>query len=101
LKIKISGTLLIKYIKMEVNELTEEQINEICMMMRVTDLLNSNPEIINSNPALKKESELISKKVKEIWDNLTEEQHNKVLEEFKKQMVHLADQEIKSKKFKF
>jgi hypothetical protein len=78
------------------NELTDDEINEICMFLRVIDLMKKNQEIVDTNPAMKNEIEAMSKLVKEIMDKLSDEQRDKVLETHKIQ-AEIVEKELQRK----
>lgn len=61
-------------------DLTEDQINELCMFMRVIDVLKSRMDLVEENPELKKQYEAVCQQVKVITDFLSEEQFDYVLE---------------------
>jgi len=72
--------------------LTPEMIDELCMMLRVHDLMQANPEIVDANPEMKKSIEEIKINLDKIMSQLSEEERNKVLEEHKAQLDYLREE---------
>jgi len=70
-------------------ELSDDEINHLCMFMRVIDLMKKNHIIVDSNPEMKNEIEKLNKWVKELMDKLTDEQRDMVLETHKIQAEYL------------
>jgi hypothetical protein len=79
-------------------KLTEEIINRLCSDLRAIDFCNKHTNELNSIPEFKDSFEALTKGVKQIWDLLSEEQRDKVLEEHKSQMADIAKQQAKNKK---
>ncbi len=79
-------------------ELTDEQVDELCMFMRVIDLFDKNKEIIDKDPIIFEANKELREKVNSIMDLLTDEQKDRVLEEHKIQSEYVAKQIEKDKK---
>ena len=79
-------------------ELSDDQVDELCMFMRVIDLFDKNKEIIEKNPEIVKANIELREKVNSIMDLLTDEQKDRVLEEHKLQSEYVAKQIEKDKK---
>lgn len=72
------------------SELTDEQIDQLCMFMRVIDFLRKNQAVFETNAEMKETYELTCSTVNKLMDLLTEEQRNEVLEIYKMQNDELA-----------
>jgi hypothetical protein len=82
-------------------ELTNDQINELCSFLREIDVMQKNIDIVNANAELKKGYEALCNNVNEIMKLLTNEQRDKVLETHRLQLIYLSEQEaLKQKKKK-
>ena len=81
-------------------KLTDELISQLCMFKRVAEFLEAHPEEVNSNPEFKNHSVKFCAVMKNIWDSLTEEQQNIVLEEHKRQLKIIENQPSSKKKRK-
>ena len=79
-------------------KLTNEQISQLCMFMRVIDTLQKNKNIWNENPQMKEAYDKTCFHVSSIMEMLSEEQRNKVLEAHKLQAQKIAKQEAKKRK---
>ncbi len=77
------------------NELTEQQINEICRDLRLVDLLKENESKINEIPEFKKLVKQLLVNVNKIMNLLTEEQRDYVLEIHKQQLDYIKKKEAK------
>lgn len=77
-------------------KLTNEQISQLCMFMRVIDVLQKNRNIWNENPQMKEAYDKHCYHVNSIMEMLSEEQRNKVLKEHKLQAQKIAKQETKN-----
>jgi hypothetical protein len=75
-------------------ELTDEEIAEICLFMRVIDFLKKNPEILREHQVLKRNYEELSAKINELIASLSDEQLNEVLEAHNIQLQELNEREI-------
>jgi hypothetical protein len=75
--------------------ITDEQIAELCMFMRVLELLKKNPQVL-VNTEMNNAYVELSGKVDEIMKLLTEEQLDIVLETHKIQLEEL-EEEFKKK----
>ena len=81
-------------------ELTDELISQLCMFMRVTEFLENHPEEVNSNAQFKEHSVKFCATMKNIWNALTEEQQNIVLEEHKRQLKMIGNEPSSKKRRK-
>ena len=66
-------------------ELSDDAIRKICFSLWLVELLEKNKEIFSDNHDLVKQLEVVGKETKETMEELTEEQLNIVLEEYKRQ----------------
>ena len=71
-------------------ELTDDEINKICMYMRVIDLMRKNLDIINKDVAMKKQYDILCKNVEKIRELLSAKQKNHILEIHRLQLIELA-----------
>jgi len=71
-------------------ELTDDEINKICMYMRVIDLMRKNLDIINKDVAMKKQYDILCKNVEKIMELLSAKQKNHILEIHRLQLIELA-----------
>jgi len=81
-------------------ELTDEQISEICMFMRVIDLMRKNQKILSENEEIKKQYDKLCLLVSHLMENISEEQRDEVLEEHKIQLEEIAKKEAKKQRKK-
>ena len=81
-------------------ELTDKQISEICMYMRVIDLMRKNQKILSENEEIKKQYDKICLLVSQLMENISEEQRDEVLEEHKIQLEEIAKKEAKKQRKK-
>ena len=77
-------------------EITDEQIAELCIFMRVIELMKRNPHVLE-NVEMKQGYEDLCCKVDEIMKLLTEEQLDTVLETHKIQLQEIEEDEKKPK----
>lgn len=83
------------------HKLTDEQISELCMFMRVSDLLRENKHLFKDNHEFMKSFQKIQANVNEILESLSPEEIDEILEEHKLQLDYLAktsDKHTKKKK---
>jgi len=76
-------------------ELTDKEISQLCMYMRVIDLMGKNQKILSDNEEIKKNYDKLCLTVSEIMDNISDEQRDEVLEVHKIQLEEIARQELK------
>jgi len=76
-------------------ELTNDQISQVCMYMRVVEYMKKNEKILSENEEMKKNYEKLCLTVAEIMESITDEQRDEVLEVHKKQLKQIAKQEAK------
>ena len=81
-------------------ELTDEQVSQLCMYMRVVDFMGKNQKILDENPEMKKQYENLRLTVSQIIDNISEEERDAVLEIHKIQLEEIAKQEAKKQRKK-
>ncbi len=81
-------------------ELTDHQISEICMYMRVIDLMRKNQKILSENEEIKKQYDKLCLLVSHLMENISDEQRDEVLEEHKIQLEELAKKEAKKQRKK-
>jgi hypothetical protein len=81
-------------------KLPDEYVNQICMHMRVIDLMKGNPDIVNQSPEMKKGLEDLCVLVAKMMELLTDEQRDQVLEEHKRQLDYMEKKGKKSSKAK-
>jgi len=81
-------------------KLTDEQISEICMYMRVIDLMRKNQKILSENEEIKKQYDKLCLLVSHLMENISEEQRDEVLEEHKIQLEEIAKKEAKKQRKK-
>jgi hypothetical protein len=79
-------------------KLTDEQISNLCMYMRVIDLLKSRPDLLDENPEMKKHLEMICSNVDKIMETISDEQRDEVLEVHKIQLEQIAKNEARKQK---
>jgi hypothetical protein len=83
---------------MSTTELSRDMINEICMMMRVCDLFKDNAAGIDEVPGMKETVAEFNRLLKEIWDTLSDEQRDVVLQEHKAQIAVIREEQALKKK---
>jgi hypothetical protein len=76
-------------------KLTDEQISNLCMYMRVIDLLKSRPDLLDENPEMKKQLEMICSNVDKVMESISDEQRDEVLEAHKMQLEEIAQKEAR------
>jgi hypothetical protein len=81
-------------------ELTDEQVSQLCMYMRVIDFMGKNQKILDENVEMKKQYENLRLTVSQIIDNISEEERDAVLEIHKIQLEEIAKQEAKKQRRK-
>ncbi len=85
------------------HDLTDDEIDQICSFLRVIDLMKKHEAEVNSLPELKENVEKMSALVKEMMNQLTEEQQDEILEIHKLQAEAVAkevERKLKRKKKK-
>ena len=81
-------------------ELTDEQVSQLCMYMRVIDFMGKNQKILDENVEMKKQYENLRLTVSQIIDNISEEERDAVLEIHKIQLEEIAKKEAKKQRKK-
>jgi len=81
-------------------ELTDHQISEICMYMRVIDLMRKNQKILSENEEIKKNYDKLCLLVSQLMENISEEQRDEVLEVHKIQLEEIAKKEARKQRKK-
>ena len=76
-------------------ELTDEQVSQLCMYMRVIDFMGKNQKILDENVEMKKQYENLRLTVSQIIDNISEEERDAVLEIHKIQLEEIAMEQAK------
>ena len=76
-------------------KLTDEEISNICMFMRVSELLKNNQHIMVDHPEFKQAYDMLKIKMDQILEMLTQEEIDEILEEHKAQLEILAEEEDK------
>jgi|GEM_PF-2095064 len=76
-------------------EMTNKEISQLCMYMRVIDFMGKNQEIISKNEEMKKNYDQLCLTVNEIMENISDEQRDEVLEVHKMQLEEITKQEVK------
>jgi hypothetical protein len=69
---------------MDSDKFTDEEINRVCVMMRIIQTFDMDPDSINKLPAMKNESNRFRSLVNRFMRELTDEQRDIVLEAYKK-----------------
>ena len=77
------------------SELTDKEISQLCMYMRVIDLMGKNQKILSDNEEIKKNYDKLCLTVSEIMENISDEQRDEVLEVHKIQLEEIAKLEVK------
>ncbi len=75
-------------------EITDEQISQLCMYMRIIELMKRNPQVLEKKE-IKKGYDDLCKKVDVIMKLLSPEEMNIVLETHKKQLQEIEEEEAK------
>ena len=81
-------------------ELTDEQVSQLCMYMRVVDFMGKNQKILDENVEMKKQYENLRLTVSQIMESISEEEWDEVLEIHKIQLEEIAKQEAKKQRRK-
>ena len=82
------------------HDLTNEEISQLCMYMRVIDFMRKNQNVLDQNAEMKKNYDKLCLTVNELMENISEEQRDEVLEEHKIQMEEIAKEEAKKQRKK-
>ena len=80
------------------NILTDQQLSELCAAMRGLEFLDKNRAEADTIPGMKAEENKMRDAVKIIWDQLDEEEQNKVLAEHKRQWAIIERKASKKNK---
>jgi hypothetical protein len=75
---------------MEKYELSKEEVDRICSYLRAIDFFNKHQDKLEVVAALKEEADSMREKVKVLWEQLTEEQRDHILEVHKVQSEFVA-----------
>jgi SpoVK/Ycf46/Vps4 family AAA+-type ATPase len=70
-------------------QLTDKQISELCSYMRIIDLMNANPDKLDQEPKLKETMDLFSEKVRQIMEQLSDEECDEILEIHREQLQEI------------
>lgn len=81
-------------------EMTDKEISQLCMYMRVIDFMGKNQEIVSKNEEMKKNYDQLCLTVNEIMENISDEQRDEVLEVHKIQLEEIAKEEAKKQRKK-
>ena len=81
-------------------QLTDEQLSELCIYMRIIDLSKANEQVVDKSPAFKQDIKLLCKKVEEIMAILSEEEQDMVLEEHRLQLQQIQEAKVSKKRTK-
>ena len=73
--------------------LSEEEINQICMYMRIVDFMRNNQEMVDSNPEMVDLVAQLNTCVGRIMDILTDEEKDELLEVHRIQMEELRNRQ--------
>lgn len=79
-------------------ELTEDEINHICMYLRLIDLLKKNEDKVKGVDLLNQEYQKLCESVKKLTEHLSEAQLDKILEIHKIQSAFINKKRKSSKK---
>jgi hypothetical protein len=71
--------------------LSEDEINQICMYMRIVDLMKNNQEIVDSHPEMADIVTQLNASVGKIMDILTDEEKDELLETHRIQLEELRN----------
>jgi len=82
------------------HELTNEEISQICMYMRVIDFMGKNQRVLSENPEIKKNYDKLCLMVSELMENISDDQRDEVLEVHKIQLEEIAKKEAKKQRKK-
>ena len=85
---------------MEKEDLTEDQINELCMNMRVFDLLKKNYTMLDENPEFKETFNTYSEIIKQMFECIPDHQLDYILEEHRLQLLQIQESLAKKEKRK-
>lgn len=61
-------------------KLADNQVNQLCMYMRIIDLMEKNLDRIDANTELKKQYKKLCNHVDEILENISDEEKYEILE---------------------
>ena len=75
-------------------ELTEEEISHFCVFMRMIDLFNEHPEVLAENAEIKEKYDLLCAGVNSMFEMLTDEQRDFLLEQHKLQLEEINRREV-------
>jgi len=76
-------------------EMTDKEISQLCMYMRVIDFMGKNQKILSENEEMKMNYDKLCLTVNEIMENISDEQRDEVLEVHKIQLEEIAKKEAK------
>jgi len=82
------------------HELTNEEISQICMYMRVIDFMGKNQKVLSENPEIKENYDKLRLMVSELMENISDDQRDEVLEVHKIQLEEIAKKEAKKQRKK-
>ncbi|WP_320054334.1 hypothetical protein [uncultured Acetobacteroides sp.] len=71
--------------------LSDEEINQICMYMRIVDFMRDNQEMVESNPEMVELVAQLNTCVGKIMDVLTDEEKDELLEEHRFQLEEIRN----------
>jgi len=75
--------------------MTDKEISQLCMYMRVIDFMGKNQKILSENEEMKMNYDKLCLTVNEIMENISDEQRDEVLEVHKIQLEEIAKKEAK------
>ena len=81
-------------------DLTNEEISQLCMYMRVIDFMRKNQKVLDENLEMKKNYEKLCLTVNDLMENISDEQRDEVLEVHKIQLEEIAKKEAKKQRKK-
>ena len=81
-------------------DLTNEEISQLCMYMRVIDFMRKNQKVLDENLEMKKNYEKLCLTVNDLMENISDEQRDEVLEVHKIQLEEIAKKEAKTQRKK-
>ena len=81
-------------------ELSEDQITKICFSLWLVEILGKNKEKFSDSEELVKQFEQVERETKETMEELSAEQLDMVLEEYKRQNDSFNEQLAKEKEIK-
>lgn len=79
--------------------LSEEEINQICMYMRIVDFMRNNQEMVDSNPEMVDLVAQLNTCVGRIMDILTDEEKDELLEVHRIQMEELRNRQNEDEEY--